>query len=468
MAATLNADGTGYGPAVGGAMDVTGAALDVALGYTPAVGTVFTLINRSAAAGPVTGAFTGLSEGGLLTIDDPTFGDVAFQISYQGGADGRDVTLTTLSVAPVVNVSDAGGTYDGSSFPAGATVNGGDSLEGVGLTLDYQQLDSVGNVIADLGGAAPTATGSYQVTASFAGSSDYTAASSSATFTIAPAPTTTAVSADANPSVYGQPVTFTATVTNTSSAAAPAGTVEFYDGSTDLGAGSALTGSGDAVTSTFTTSALPVGMDNVIAVFTATGDFVSSQGALTQDVSPAPTSTAVVSAPTITFGQDGTVTVTVSSAYAFPTDDMTLTAAGGTMTESATAIAFFGTAIYTGNVTTYSGLFTRTDVFTVAGLAAGDHTLSASYSDPAGDFAASGPATAVLHVNQAATTAGGERRRRRRQRARPTRSRPRWPSARPRRSSVCATTSSAAPSPVASPSSKGTRSSTRRIPQPAT
>jgi hypothetical protein len=102
------------------------------------------------------------------------------------------VIVTVNKATPTVSVSDAGGTYNGNAFPATATVAGlngvaSNSLEGVGLTLDYQQLDSQGNVIQDLGATAPKAAGSYKVTASFAGSTDYIAASSSVTFSIAKA-----------------------------------------------------------------------------------------------------------------------------------------------------------------------------------------------------------------------------------------------------------------------------------------
>ena len=58
-----------------------------------------------------------------------------------------------------------------------------------------------------------------------------------------PAATTTTLTSGTNPSVYGQPVLFTATVT--SSAGGLAGTVSFFDGSTLLGT-AALTSSGTA------------------------------------------------------------------------------------------------------------------------------------------------------------------------------------------------------------------------------
>ena len=59
------------------------------------------------------------------------------------------------------------------------------------------------------------------------------------------AATTTTVTSSLNASIYGQSVTFTATVVNTSgSGGVPTGSVAFYDGSTGLGSGTTLSGSG--------------------------------------------------------------------------------------------------------------------------------------------------------------------------------------------------------------------------------
>ena len=98
-----------------------------------------------------------------------------------------------------------------------------------------------------------------------------------------PASTTTSVSSSLNPSTTGQSVTFTATVSDTSGGV-PTGSVEFYDGSTDLGPGSALSGSGNSATSTLTTSTLTAGSHSISAVYTPTGDFAGSSGSLTQTV----------------------------------------------------------------------------------------------------------------------------------------------------------------------------------------
>ena len=99
--------------------------------------------------------------------------------------------------------------------------------------------------------------------------------------------TVTGVSSSASPSTYGQSVTFTATVGDTGGGV-PTGTVEFYDGSTVLGYGTALSGSGNSATSTFTTSTLSAGThSSITAVYTPSGNFVGSSGSMSETISPA-------------------------------------------------------------------------------------------------------------------------------------------------------------------------------------
>src|SRR5262249_20614323 len=63
----------------------------------------------------------------------------------------------------------------------------------------------------------------------------------------------------AGPLTYGQSVTLTATIADTVGTGVPTGRVEFYDGTTDLGPGTALQGSGNSAASTFTIPNLAAG-----------------------------------------------------------------------------------------------------------------------------------------------------------------------------------------------------------------
>ena len=120
--------------------------------------------------------------------------------------------------------------------------------------------------------------------------------------------TTTAVTGAPNPSVFGQSVTLTATVTGSS----PTGTGQFRDGATNLGAPVALAG-GQAQ---LVTSALAVGAHSITAVYGGdSGNQGSTSPVFTQTVNAAATTTAIVSAlpGTLAPGQSVTVNVIVAA-----------------------------------------------------------------------------------------------------------------------------------------------------------
>jgi hypothetical protein len=100
--------------------------------------------------------------------------------------------------------------------------------------------------------------------------------------------TTTVVASNNNPSVYGQSVTFTATVNSVvSGVGTPSGTVTFKDGSTSLGTGTLqLVGGQDQAT--FSTSALAAGSHTIYAVYSGDTNFNTSTGSTSQTVNQAP------------------------------------------------------------------------------------------------------------------------------------------------------------------------------------
>ena len=124
-----------------------------------------------------------------------------FAGSSDYAATTSDVTFTIAQAAPTLSVSDAGGTFDGSTaFAATATVAGvvsgvdeipSESLEGVAPTIQYFVGSSAGSTTLS---GAPSGAGTYTAEAMFAGSSDYAATTSDVTFTIAQAAPTVSVS----------------------------------------------------------------------------------------------------------------------------------------------------------------------------------------------------------------------------------------------------------------------------------
>src|SRR5262249_47245440 len=93
---------------------------------------------------------------------------------------------------------------------------------------------------------------------------------------------TTTIASSANPSVLGQPVTFTATVTG-SGFGSPTGVVTFLDGSTTIGQ-AALTGSGGTATASISTFGMGIGGHTITATYSGDGTFLASSGALGQTV----------------------------------------------------------------------------------------------------------------------------------------------------------------------------------------
>ena len=129
-----------------------------------------------------------------------TVGEHAISAVYIGD-DGYEASSPIVHsgidfATPTLTINAAGGVYNGQAIGATATVAGviagvdsapGNSLEGIGLSLNYQLLDDNGNFVEDLGSVAPTHGGTYLVIATFAGSADYAATTASAVYVISQA-----------------------------------------------------------------------------------------------------------------------------------------------------------------------------------------------------------------------------------------------------------------------------------------
>jgi hypothetical protein len=104
-----------------------------------------------------------------------------------------------------------------------------------------------------------------------------------AVLTITDVDTSTTLTSSANPSLIGQPVTFTATLTPTGMGG-PTGTVTFFDNGTPLGT-VALNAAQQAA---FTTQTLTAGAHTITATYNGDASFATSTGMLTQTVTAAP------------------------------------------------------------------------------------------------------------------------------------------------------------------------------------
>src|SRR2546427_8380669 len=125
--------------------------------------------------------------------------------------------------------------------------------------------------------------------------SNFTTSIASLTQVVNKADTTTTVVSSVNPSVSGQWVTFTATVSvnspGSAAAANPTGTVTFKDGSTTLGTGTLSTGGG-VTTAAFSTSALTTASHGITGTYNNDTNLnPPTSEALTQAVNKADTMT---------------------------------------------------------------------------------------------------------------------------------------------------------------------------------
>jgi len=177
--------------------------------------------------------------------------------------------------------------------------------------------------------------GTWQITAVYNGSSDFAPSTSPVLYQDVyeqPVPTQTYVSTSGSPSFVGQPVTFSAGVSESRGAVPDGETLNFYDGH-ELLASVPMSNQG----ARFTTSSLAVGKHSILVTYNGDGLYEKSHGMVTQIVVKYSTTTTLVSSvnPSVS-GQPVTMTVTVTSSGPTPTGVVmlkgfgTLTLVGGT------------------------------------------------------------------------------------------------------------------------------------------
>jgi len=181
------------------------------------------------------------------------------------------------------------------------------------------------------------------------------------------ADTSTTVTSSINPSSVGQAVTLTAAVTG----ASPTGTVQFNDGTTNLGSPVAVTGG----MAQLATSALALGAHPITAVYSGDANNAPSTSPVLNQLVNAPTGGATTTALSSSLnpsrlGQSVTFTATVS---------------GSSPTGS---VQFFNGMASLGNASLNGGAAT----LSTASLTAGTHSITAVYSGDANDMTSTSPA----------------------------------------------------------------------------
>ncbi|MEU4684224.1 beta strand repeat-containing protein, partial [Streptomyces xinghaiensis] len=250
-----------------------------------------------------------LDANGVARFTDSTFpaGSYSADAFYSGdanfapssGADthvvDRAATTTVITVSPTPSVfgeeillrTVVTAVSPGAGVPTGTVVLTEPS--GVFFTAE---LDEFG--VAEVR-TTELAVGSYSGTAAYQGDTNFLPSSGAGTHVVNPADTTTTVTSSPDPTVFGQPATFSATVAPVApGGGTPTGQVTFtIDGTTTL------TGTLAGGTATVTTSALSTGPHTVSATYVGAGDpsFNSSTGTDTHQVDQAGTTTTLSSAP---------------------------------------------------------------------------------------------------------------------------------------------------------------------------
>jgi len=226
--------------------------------------------------------------------------------------------------------------------------------------------------------------GSHSVTAAYSGDTNFQVSASGALTQVVAAPTTTVAASAANPTVFGQTVNLTASVT--SGIGIPGGSVTFKDGNSSLGSAT-LNLAGSAA---LQVSSLAIGSHSITVVYGGNSNFMTSTSApLSQVISKAATLSVFtsVAAPSV-FGQSVSFAVNVSAVApgaGTPTGSVTFT-------DSTTSTTLGSQTLSGGNAT-----------LTVATLGVGTHAIVAVFAG-SGNFLTSTSAPVSQSVNKAGTT----------------------------------------------------------------
>lgn len=371
-------------------------------------GSTFT-INPTASSGlPVTVVATGVCTlvGNTVTMTSGT-GTCTLTASQAGDASynpAPDVVrtvaasraATTVSVDPsphtVLNPSQSFYSHpmtftvtvsSTAGIPTGTvTLTGGTPAQNISATLDASGVALITtsnlNVITLLGAPVP-----HGLTVSYSGDANFNTDSEAVSHTILPAPTQVVVTSDINPSAEGQMVTFTVTVSPTAPGTGiPPGTVTLWDGSTQIGTATVLSGG----VATFNISTLAFGSHNISARFVNSNDnYATSNNTANpyiQNVRRSTTTDLTSNNNPSIYGENVTFTATITS---------------GTSGAITGTVTFLDGATTIGTDTTIVG---GEATFTTNSLVVGTHPITAVYSGD-GTFATSTSNVVNQVVNKA-------------------------------------------------------------------
>jgi autotransporter-associated beta strand protein len=317
-------------------------------------------------------------------------------------ADNTTTTLATLSNTvygqPVTFAATVKPVFPGTAAPSG-TVNFFDDTGSGPAFIGSGTLNSSG--VATFTPSSPLTVGAHSINAAYVATTNFNGSTSAAqSMQVSAANTSTQLALLTTQSVYGQAVTFQATVTVVSPGTGiPSGTVIFLD---DIGDGNGpqqigstgLNGSG--VATFMTVNPLPVGSQKITASYVATTNYAGSTSPQQiQVVTPTGTAISVVSSSALS---GGVYTAVYSQLLTF-TATVTATGLGG---GTPTGTVYF----YDGNNQIGTGTLNGSGQATFSPttpLTVGSHLISAAYGSTT-NFQSSTSATITQQITQEKTS----------------------------------------------------------------
>jgi uncharacterized repeat protein (TIGR03803 family) len=373
LTATLSVAAPGGGTPTGSVQFFEGT---TSLGVSQLTGKTATLTTSSLPVGTdsVTAKYLGnadykgsTSSAVAVTINPGIATTTSLTASYNPSVSGQAVLFVATVTPPLFSGSPSGTV----TFYHGPTVLYSTTLNDGVATWDTVSLP----------------VGSKTITAVYSGDSNFFPSISPVlTQKVNQDDTSTQVTASIKPSVYGQAVTFTATVrADAPGSGTPTGSVTFYDGTSQLGAGSLVSGK-----TTFTHTFLKVSAHSITAVYGGAAAFASSKSAaLTQTVNQDPTTTTVDSSSNpLVYGQGVVFTSRVTAG-----------APGSGMPTGTITFYFGSTPLGTSKLTNGTASFDAT-----APLPIGNLRIAASYNGDANFKTGSGIMTQTVNQDNTSTS----------------------------------------------------------------
>ena len=236
--------------------------------------------------------------------------------------------------------------------------------------------------------------GIYRFTASYAGSTSLSPATSTVVYVRVPASQSTLVlTPSPNPAAYKQSVTFTATVTSTASPASPpSGIVAFTEGASILSNQTLVPGTGNTAVATYSISTLPPGVHSITATFSPSQKFDGdSQTVQVSVIGNSTCGTLVSSVNPGTLGQPITFTGSV------------VNTCGGLAPPTGSAYFSDGTKLLGAVPLTATSATASAASFSTSSLALGTHTITAAFQL---NQSSQNPTAALLQVVLLPTSTG--------------------------------------------------------------